>query len=364
MSDSDARAMTTTHEAEGARPQEDGMAGKTSAKVSETKAAPRFPLHKVRMAFRVLVLVLFLADCVRLTMLYYWNLGAIDVNFGRPQLTAGLSPLSGLCDLFVWARTGQIDPFMPASMVIVILGIVLSLLFKRAFCSWMCPVGTILDALDWAGRKLYGGVPVGPKGNRALRVPMVVLGVAVLAIVAFVLPVDVLQSAQMAPYWAVSDMAIILLFIKPGLPLIIVAAVVLGVSLLLGRNFWCHSLCPLGGIYGIVSAASPITVKRDANACIACGACTKRCPAHIEVDTSTASIRTTACTGCMECVGVCPEPKALEPTLGGTRQLPVWVVPAGVFVVWMIVFAVALFTGTWFGAATPQWIMTALHTLR
>lgn len=320
-------------------------------------------LHTVRMLFRTAVLTLFAVDCVRLVMLYFWNQGVIDVNFGRPQLTAGLSPLSGLCDLAVWIRTGTVDPSLPASMIIVILGIVLSLVAKRTFCSWICPIGTIFDALASVGRKIFPGIAVSQRAERNLRIPMVVLGIAVLAIVAFFIPNTILTASQQSPYWAVSDMAIILLFIKPGLPILIVAAVVLGASLLLGRNVWCQVLCPLGGIYALISKASPITVKRDEHACIGCGACTKACPAHIQVDAATASIRTVGCTDCMECIDVCPEPQALTVRAAGRKTIPAWTIPLIVLGIWMTVYAIALATNSWFGSVSAQWVMAALKTI-
>jgi polyferredoxin len=65
---------------------------------------------------------------------------------------------------------------------------------------------------------------------------------------------------------------------------------------------------------GIVSALSPVKIRRDAEACIDCGKCNKACPSHLPVD-RLVQIRSVECTGCMECVAVCPAQNALQMAL-------------------------------------------------
>jgi len=323
----------------------------------------RFPLHRVRMAVRITVLALFAFDCIRLILLYLWSNGAVDTNLGRPQLTAGLSPLGGLFDLVTWIRTGQVDPVLPASMVIVILGIVMSVLVKRSFCGWMCPIGTILDGLGVIGRRITRGVHVNPRVLAVLRAPKTIIGLLIVGIVAFLIPSSVIISSWSSLFWAASDMAVVLVFLKPGIAIVCVALAVLGLSLLLGRNFWCECLCPLGGIYGVASLASPVTVKRDPQVCIGCGACTKACPQHLTVDESAHAIRAIECVGCMECVAVCPESGALQPRLFGRVRVGLVAIPIAVLTIWIAVWLVSVLLGAWFGTASPEWVSLALASL-
>lgn len=322
----------------------------------------RFLLHALRTTVRAIVLILFTVDCVRLALLYFWVQGAVDVNFGRPQLSAGLSPLSGLFDLWAWVKTGQVDPALPASMVIVVIGLLMSVFAKRAFCSWMCPVGTLFDALGTVGRRLFPGVHVSPKAQRLLHAPKFVLGLFVIGFVLFLVPTSTILMAWNAPYWRVSDMAVLKLFIEPGVPLAVVGLVVLGASLLLGRNYWCHGLCPLGGIYGIASKASPLVVVRDPKACISCKACARVCGARIAVDETTRPIRTGDCTGCMECVAACPAEGALQLRFF-KKPVPLWVVPCAVLVIWIAVWFAAVLLGVWYGSVTPEQIIMGMQTL-
>lgn len=337
-----------------------------AAAPAESKASrwanKSFVLHALRTTVRAIVLILFTVDCVRLALLYFWVQGAVDVNFGRPQLSAGLSPLSGLFDLWTWVKTGQVDPALPASMVIVLMGLIMSVFAKRSFCSWMCPVGTLFDALGVVGRRIFPGVHVSPKVQRVIQAPKFVLGLFVIGFVLFLVPTSTILVAWNAPYWRVSDMAVLKLFIQPGAPIAVVGLVVLGLSLLLGRNYWCHGICPLGGIYGIASKASPLVVARDPKACINCKACSKACGAHIAVAESTSPLRTGDCTGCMECVAACPAEGALELRFF-KKPVPLWMVPCAVLVIWIVVWVAAVALGVWYGTVTPEQIIMGMRTL-
>jgi len=325
----------------------------------QAQPAKHFPIRGVRIAIRVLVLVLFLVDCIRLLILYLWAQNMVSINFGRPQLTAGLSPLAGLCDLWTWIRTGRMDPILPASMTIVILGLVMSLIFKRSFCSWMCPIGTIFDGLGHIGHHIFRGIHVSARAQKILHAPKTILGIAVLGIVMIVIPSSVIISAWSTPFWAVSDMSVLRLFVRPGVPIIVVGACVLGASLLLGRNYWCVGLCPLGGIYGLVSKASPTVVVRNPEKCINCGACSKACINRIAVDTSTKPIRTVDCTGCLDCMAACPKEDALELRAFG-HTLPLIAAPLIVVAVWVGIWAISLAIGAWYGTPTTALIEVGL----
>jgi len=260
---------------------DDGSDAKAKQDAAKSGSVERKAVHRARLAIRLAVLVLFLLDCIRLVVLYLYGNGLLGFEWGRPQLSAGLSPLSGLFDLSVLFHTGRIDPTLPASMVIIILGFVLSLVLKRSFCGWICPIKTIFDGLGAIGSKLFGGVRLPPRVVRVLRAPKTIGALIVLAIALFLVPSDAIIGLWSAPYWAASDMAVLLVFLKPGLAVVCIAAAVVGANLLLGRNVWCEFLCPLGGIYGLVSLASPVTVRRTSEACVQCGACAAACAEYL-----------------------------------------------------------------------------------
>jgi polyferredoxin len=113
------------------------------------------------------------------------------------------------------------------------------------------------------------------------------------------------------------------------------------------QNFWCRYLCPYGALMGAVSAASPLSIRRDANLCIDCGKCARACPAVLPVD-RLVSIRSAECTGCLECAAACPVAGALflsTPLL--RKRVSAWVVAAGIAGLFLGICGYAHWTGHW-----------------
>ncbi len=52
--------------------------------------------------------------------------------------------------------TGRVPAIHPAAMVLFIAFVLMSLLLKKAFCSWLCPVGTLSEHLWKLGRRVFG----------------------------------------------------------------------------------------------------------------------------------------------------------------------------------------------------------------
>jgi len=52
--------------------------------------------------------------------------------------------------------TGRVSAVHPAAMVHFIAFMLMSVLLKNAFCSWLCPVGTLSEHLWKLGRHLFG----------------------------------------------------------------------------------------------------------------------------------------------------------------------------------------------------------------
>src|SRR5512137_1888623 len=89
----------------------------------------------------------------------FWRFHAQAVGTGpvtaaRPPSVESFLPISALVGLKRFVLTGYWDPVHPAGLTILLAAIVGALLARKAFCGWVCPVGTISRALEWLGEKL------------------------------------------------------------------------------------------------------------------------------------------------------------------------------------------------------------------
>lgn len=240
----------------------------------------------------------------------------------RPAGVDGWLPIAGLINLRYFLATHHIPDIHPAAMVLFAAFLFISMLMKKAFCSWLCPVGTASEYLWKLGRRIF---------HRNLNVPrwldltlrsLKYLLLAFFLFIVFTMPVDSLIGFLMSPFGIVADVKMLNFFRYIGTVGLAVVMILVALSVVI-QNFWCRYLCPYGALMGIVSALSPVKIRRDATACIDCGKCSKACPSHLPVD-QLIQIRSVECTACMECVAACPAENALQFSLAprNTLQIP------------------------------------------
>lgn len=261
----------------------------------------------------------------------------------RPEVVAGILPVGHYTSFFAWLKGGGWDTILPAGLVIIIAALLLSVFFKRGFCGWICPVGTLWEACGAVGRKLFGRNIALPKW---LDIVFRVLRYAITFMFFFWLASVSIQEAtgfRTLPYMFIADIKIITSFMKPQF---IAAFLVAGVLTLFFSSFWCRYLCPLGGLYGGISVFSPATIVRDDELCIDCGKCTQACHAFIDVDRQY-DVRSPECDGCMDCVHACPVKGAVEMRVLRRWTVPAWIWPVLVAFIWLSVIAFAKLSGNW-----------------
>lgn len=281
----------------------------------------------------------------------HFESGGATMYVSRPPGVEGWLPIASLMNLKIFLLTGQLPGIHPAGLFLLVAFLTMSIVFRKAFCSWLCPIGTISEWLWKGGRESFGRTFVIP---RWLDIPLRGLKYILMALFLWVvvtMPVPQLREFLESPYGLVADVKMLDFFREAGRLTIDVCAVLVILSMLT-KNFWCRYLCPYGALMGLASLLSPARITRDPVSCIDCGKCAKACPSMIPVDVLR-TVRTPECTGCLSCVAVCPVKDALEMrTLHRKRRFNAVVVASGVLAIFFTAVAVARVTGHWHSNVT------------
>lgn len=262
----------------------------------------------------------------------------------RPPGVEAFLPISGLMGLRDWIHQGELNAIHPAATIIILLAIGVSWLLRKSFCSWICPVGLLSEALAALGRRIYGRNP------RPWRpVDFVLRSLKYLLLGFFLYAILTMHEVALrvfleSPYNRVADVKMGLFFVRAGSVTVVVMAILVLASTL-WTGTWCRYLCPYGALLGLFSRLSPTAVVRDASTCIDCRGCDRVCMAQLNVS-KVDTVHSPECTGCLDCVAACPVDDCLKVEVARRPLRPLWV---GMAVV--VVFAggvlLARATGTW-----------------
>jgi polyferredoxin len=275
----------------------------------------------------------------------YYETGGVTPFASRPPGIEGWLPIASLMNLKYWLATGAVPEVHTAGMFLLIAFLAMSVLLRKSFCSWVCPVGTISEWLWQGGRELFGRNLALPRwADLPLRsLKYILMGLFVFAVAG--MSAEDLRAFMTSPYGLVADVKMLDFFRR----LSVTAAIVLAALVVLSipvQNFWCRYLCPYGALLGLVSLVSPARIRRDPETCIDCAKCAKACPSILPVD-RLITVKSAECTACMACVTVCPARGALDLSVGRRWRIPGWAVGAGVAALFLLAVGYARWAGHW-----------------
>ncbi|MDD8017045.1 MAG: 4Fe-4S binding protein [Bacteroidota bacterium] len=308
--------------------------------------------------FRSTVQLTFILLCAWIGIEFYlfmqWGMAAGEKNyFQRPPGVEGFLPISALMGLIHWIGSGTLNTIHPAATIILVAIIAVSIVLKKAFCSWLCPVGTLSESLWMLGQKIF-------KRNftvwRWLDYPLRSLKYLLLIFFLYSIgkmSVDDLSLFINSPYNKVADIKLYLFFaeISQFALWVIIGLMVLSVFI---KNFWCRYLCPYGALLGLGGLLSPFRITRSKETCIDCDLCTKACPANIKVH-KVIQVWSDECTSCMRCVEECPVKNTLVlRAKKSSSPVPPWVFGSLLVGVFIAITGLGMLTGHWRNSVSKE----------
>jgi polyferredoxin len=270
----------------------------------------------------------------------------------RPPGVEGWLPIASLMNLKYFVLTGLVPEVHPAGMFLLMAFLAISLVFRKAFCSWLCPIGTMSEWLYQGGRALTKKDLRAPKW---LDVPLRSLKYILMGLFVWVVlrmsPTE-LRGFLDSPYGLVADVKMLDFFrVMGGVSLFVVSLLV--ILSVFTRHPWCRYLCPYGALMGIVALVSPLRITRDPVSCIDCGKCAVACPSFIPVD-RLLTVKTAECSSCMTCLTVCPVQEALAMKAARRTQVSSYAYAAGITAIFVSCVALARVTGHWYSAVDER----------
>ena len=211
--------------------------------------------------------------------------------------------------------------------------IILTLLFGRVYCSYICPLGIFQDVINWCSVKARS---IGKKKFRFRFAPSKTrLRYSILAIILLslftgsLLLLNILEPYSnfgrfvanfFRPLYITCNNLLVKVFEHFGSyalypvtvaktdPLAFIVPVVMfglvgWLSVWRGRLF-CNTVCPVGTLLGLISKASLFKIRFDASDCNQCGKCMFVCKSQC-INIKNKEVDFERCVGCGNCIKAC-----------------------------------------------------------
>lgn len=256
---------------------------------------------------------------VGLGLVFNTGLGTLS-SIGYNEIAA-ICPLGALESIFgSWM-------LVPRAVIGLVAVVLLTIVFGKAFCSWLCPVPHIQNlfktkkqrALDAAQRQHAAdyalvnwreGKDISHR-KVSLDTRHAVLGGALLSTAIFGFPVFCLVCPVGLSFAVFISLWRMIQFNEPSWGLVIFPIIILVEILVLRR--WCLKICPMGALFSLLSSLNKtFRPHADRSRCIrdtkgsSCKACAMACPEFIDPYADNGKRPMHECVKCKSCSDACP----------------------------------------------------------
>ncbi len=224
-----------------------------------------------------------------------------------------------------------------AGSTVALLTILLTIVFGRAWCGWLCPLGTLLDFMplkSWRGQR-----PAPSENWRQVKYDLLLITLMAALFgnltLLFLDPLAIFFRTLSTAIWPALDQIVIAIetalyqlpaldgpisaldiALRPALlpsepafyrDSLLFASMFFGLLLLniFAPRFWCRYLCPLGGLLGWISRIA-LFRRTVSDGCQGCQLCMPVCPTGTIDPSRNYASDPAECTLCMDCLETCP----------------------------------------------------------
>ncbi len=190
-----------------------------------------------------------------------------------------------------------------------------AILYSRAFCQYVCPLGLSVRPFTWPKRKITHRFSEKWRDIAYAFLIVMFIGTFAMMVSGLRLCGEYGLYCTLCPFNVVYvDFANPIAFVFDNMPWSIIwfgsfLILVVILSLYSGGRYWCAYICPAGAFLGLLGRKSIYGLYRDSEKCIKCHKCEEVCTMFIMpkvIAEDLEEVPKQSCIGCGLCVDACP----------------------------------------------------------